>query len=59
MSETIPQGGFHRYKNIGIINARCPRIAGTKLGRADPNRKIKAGVVIIHCSAENTKEKSV
>ena len=45
--KTIPQGGFHHYKNIDIINTRCPGMAGTTPGRADPNRKIKAGTIMI------------
>ena len=36
---------------------RCPGIAGTTPGRADPNRKIKAGTMIIQCPAEKGKEK--
>ena len=55
--KTIPQGGFHHYKNIDIINTRCPGMAGTTPGRADPNRKIKAGIVIIYCPAEKRKDK--
>ena len=53
----IPQGGFHHYLYIDIINARCPGMAGTTPGRADPNREIKAGTNIIHCPAEKTKHK--
>jgi hypothetical protein len=53
----IPQGGFHHYKNIDIINARCPGMAGTTPGRANPNREIKAGKNIIHCPAEKRKDK--
>lgn len=53
----IPQGGFHHYLYIDIINARCPGMAGTTPGRADPNREIKAGTNIIHCPAEKRKDK--
>ena len=52
-----PPGGFRHYKNIDIINARCPGMAGTTPGRADPNREIKAGTNIIHCPAEKRKDK--
>ena len=54
----IPQGGLRSERFVSIIyNENAPAWRQPKPGRANPNRKIKAGAVSIHHPAEKRKEK--
>ena len=43
----IPPPGLCGVGGFAIMGTKGPRLAATKPGRADPNRQIKAGTVII------------
>ena len=43
----IPPPGLYGVGGFAIMDTKVPRLAATKPGRADPNRQIKAGTVII------------
>ena len=56
----IPRGSLRRYGFIDIITEKdAPAWLAPHRGVADPNRKIKAGTIIIHCPAEKGKEKII
>ena len=43
----IPPPGLYGVGGFAIIGIKVPRLAATKPGRADQNRQIKAGAIII------------
>ena len=47
LSKNIPPPGLYGVGGFAIIVVKVPRLAATKPGRADQNRQIKAGTIII------------